>query len=81
MDTVAVPTYCLYVAPRFRWWADELPAVVVAGAPRPTPQPLRSAKSKAKASKMQSMSDLFVAAPTLTLPPPADVTSRKGGNG
>ncbi|KAG8043088.1 hypothetical protein GUJ93_ZPchr0278g22893 [Zizania palustris] len=47
------------------WW----------GAPRPTPQPLRRAKSKAKASKMQSMSDLFVAAPTFTLPPPANVTS------
>ncbi|KAG8052917.1 hypothetical protein GUJ93_ZPchr0001g29909 [Zizania palustris] len=64
-------------APRFRWWADELAAAVGAGAPRPTPQPSRRAQAKAKAPKKRSMSDLFAAAPPLTLPPPADAS---GGN-
>ncbi|KAL5228299.1 hypothetical protein ABZP36_016564 [Zizania latifolia] len=64
-------------APRFRWWADELAAAVAAGAPRPTPQPSRRAQAKAKAPKKRSMSDLFAAAPPLTLPPPADAS---GGN-
>ncbi|KAG8039925.1 hypothetical protein GUJ93_ZPchr2178g2965 [Zizania palustris] len=64
-------------APRFWWWADELPEVVVAGAPWPTPLPLMTVKSKATESKKRSMSDLFMAARPLSLPPPTDVT---GGN-
>ncbi|KAG8039923.1 hypothetical protein GUJ93_ZPchr2178g2967 [Zizania palustris] len=64
-------------APRFWWWADELPEVVVAGAPWPTPLPLMTVKSNATESKKRSMSDLFMAARPLSLPPPTDVT---GGN-
>ncbi|KAL5226796.1 hypothetical protein ABZP36_015061 [Zizania latifolia] len=64
-------------APRFRWWADELATAVTAGAPRPTPQLSRRAQAKAKAPKKRSMSDLFAAAPPLTLTPPADAS---GGN-
>ncbi|KAL5228055.1 hypothetical protein ABZP36_016320 [Zizania latifolia] len=63
-------------APRFRWWADELSAAVAAGAPRPSLQPSRRAQAKAKAPKKRSISDLFAAAPPLTLPPPADASGR-----
>ncbi|KAG8043087.1 hypothetical protein GUJ93_ZPchr0278g22894 [Zizania palustris] len=48
-------------------------AAVAVGAPWPTP----SRTSKAKAPKKCSMSDLFVVAPSLTVPPPANAS---GGN-
>ncbi|KAG8040412.1 hypothetical protein GUJ93_ZPchr1654g22897 [Zizania palustris] len=60
-------------APRFRWFADEIAAVVATGAPRPT----LSRTAKAKAPNKRSMSDLFMVAHSLTVPPPADAS---GGN-
>ncbi|KAG8039924.1 hypothetical protein GUJ93_ZPchr2178g2970 [Zizania palustris] len=48
-------------------------SAVAARATWPTP----SRMAKAKAPKKRSMSDLFMVAPSLTLPPPADAS---GGN-
>ncbi|KAG8052924.1 hypothetical protein GUJ93_ZPchr0001g32491 [Zizania palustris] len=52
-------------------------AAVAAGAPWPTP----SRTSKAKAPKKCSMSDLFVVAPSLTVPPPANASGGNEGGG
>ncbi|KAG8039927.1 hypothetical protein GUJ93_ZPchr2178g2963 [Zizania palustris] len=61
-------------APRFMWWVDEFAAAVAVGALRHTPS--RMTKAKAKAPKKRFMSDLFMDAPSLTLPPPADASGR-----
>ncbi|KAG8052932.1 hypothetical protein GUJ93_ZPchr0001g30622 [Zizania palustris] len=65
--------YAAYAGPEVQVVGRRACAYVAVGVLRPTP----SRTAKAKAPKKRSMSDLFMVAPSLTLPPPTDPS---GGN-